>query len=534
MKRVLLISATVIIVLVIGAAGALYWFLSGDGIRRTLEQQASAWLGQPVQIGSARAQFFPRIGLELGNVRAGDPARVTLQSVSISAPLRPLLQRRIEDAVITLSDSRIELPLPFSIPTTAEDTAEPADTAGGGIQLVSIRAITLRDITIASRGREVKVSADSSLAGTRLNLQRFTATSGKTALEATGTADLEPALDASLTVKANRLDLDELLALASAFSPPATPGAAASARSKRSSQTVPTTTAGTAGQATAGTAGAAGLKPRPTSSSPQPARVVARITAATARAGDLEVRDLATTVESKGQQVSLSPLTFTLFGGHYDGSIVATLGRTVSANIRSRITNLDVAQLAAYGGAADTVTGRLSGTGTFSGQGADVEAALANARGSATATMTDGEIRRLDLVRTVVLFFGRPASDAPPASERYDRVDLRFSLANQIARADTFALRSPDFDLTGSGTLSMATKGLDGRFNMVLSQKLTEQAGTDLVRYTREGDRVVLPAVLGGYLERPRVTIDAKAAVTRGLRNETERRLKGLFDGLLK
>ena len=500
MKRVLLIGAAVIIVLVVGAAGALYWFLSGDGIRRTLERQASAWLGQPVQIASARAQFFPRIGLELSDVRAGNPARLTLQSVSISAPLRPLLQRRIEDAVITLSDSRIELPLPFSIPTTAGDSATPADTSGGGIQLLSIRAITLRDITIASRGREVTVSADSSLSGTRLNLQRFTATSGKTALEATGTAELEPAIDANLTVKANRLDLDELLALANAFSPP--PARATSAGSK-----APST---------------------------QPARIVARITAATARTGDLEVRDLAATVESRGQHVSLSPLTFTLFGGSYDGSIVATQGRTLSANIRSRITNLDVAQLAAYGGAADTVTGRLSGTGTFSGQGADVQAALANARGSATATMTEGEIRRLDLVRTVVVFFGRPASDAPRASDRYDRVDLRFSLANQIARADTFALRSPDFDLTGGGTLSLATKGLDGRFNMVLSQMLTQQAGTDLVRYTREGDRVVLPAVLGGTLERPRVTIDAKAAVTRGLRNETERRLKGLLDGLFK
>ena len=126
MKRVLLIGAAVIIVLVVGAAGALYWFLSGDGIRRTLEQQASAWLGQPVQIGSARAQFFPRIGLELGDVRAGNPARVTLRSVSISAPLQPLLERRIEDAEVTLADSRIELPLPFSIPTTGDaDTTTP-------------------------------------------------------------------------------------------------------------------------------------------------------------------------------------------------------------------------------------------------------------------------------------------------------------------------------------------------------------------------------------------------------------------------
>ena len=175
MKRVLLIGAVVIIVLAAGAAAALYWFLSGDGIRRTLEQQASNWLGQPVQIASARAQFFPRIGLELGDVQAGNPARVTLRSVSISASLRPLLRRRIEDAVVTLADSRIELPLPFGIPTSGGETTTAGDGGGDGIRVVSVRAITLRNIVIASRGRDVTVSADSSLAGSRLELQRLTA-----------------------------------------------------------------------------------------------------------------------------------------------------------------------------------------------------------------------------------------------------------------------------------------------------------------------------------------------------------------------
>jgi uncharacterized protein involved in outer membrane biogenesis len=507
MKRVLLIGAVVIIVLVGGAAAALFWFLSGDGIRRTLEQQASNWLGQPVQIASARAQFFPRIGLELSDVRAGNPARVTLRSVSISAPLRPLLQRRIEDAVITLADSRIELPLPFDVPATGADDAA-ADGGDGGMQLVSVRAITLRNIVVASRGREVTVSADSSLGNARLELERLTASSGKTSLEASGTVALEPAIDANLNVKANRLDLDELLALANAFSP----SPAASGSSTAATRASPRT---------------AGRKPPQT-------RLVARIDAESARAGDLEVRGLAATVESVGERVSLSPLTFTLFGGKYDGAITATLGRTLTANIRSRITDLDVSQLAAYGGAADSVTGRLSATGTFTGQGADMEAVLAGARGSGTASMTDGEIRQLNLVRTVVLFFGRPASDARAATDRYDRVDLRFSLANRIVRADTFTLRSPDFDVTGGGTLTLPTKALAGRFNLVLSPELTRQAGTDLARYTREGDRVVLPAVLSGTVQQPKVIIDATAAVTRGLRNETERRLKGLLEGVFK
>ena len=85
-------------------------------------------------------------------------------------------------------------------------------------------------------------------------------------------------------------------------------------------------------------------------------------------------------------------------------------------------------------------------------------------------------------------------------------------------------------DLVGSGTLSTATKALAGRFDISLSEALSAQAGNDLVRFTREGNRVVLPANLAGTLESPRVTIDAAAAMKRGLRNEVGQRLKGLLD----
>jgi hypothetical protein len=40
---------------------------------------------------------------------------------------------------------------------------------------------------------------------------------------------------------------------------------------------------------------------------------------------------------------------------------------------------------------------------------------------------------------------------------------------------------------------------------------------------------VVLPARLGGTLEQPRITINAVAALRRGIQNELGERLKGLF-----
>jgi uncharacterized protein involved in outer membrane biogenesis len=515
MKRWLVMALGSIIVLALVAAAVIYWLLSGDGIRRALERQASAWLGEPVRIGAARAQLFPRIGIQLSDVEAGEPARITLRRVAISAALRPLLSRRIEDADVTLSDSRVELPLPFVLPEDeppapgAPAEGESSPDAGAGVQLVSIRAITLRDIVVASRGREIEVSADSSLAGSRLTIERFTASSGSTDLEASGVVELEPRLDAQLTVSANQLDVDEMLALAHAFSPPSQASARAAGR-------------------TPGVARAAATQAAP------PARISADITAQRARVGDLEVRNFATMLLNEGERLSLSPLTLELFDGRYEGTITGTMGQRMAATIKSQLTGLDVAQLAAFGGAAGTVTGRLSATGTFTGQGADVAAALAAARGSGTAEIVDGTVARLNLIRTIVLFFGRPAPDAGESSDRFERIDLRFSLANQIVRADAFSFQSADVDVTGTGSLALPTKALDGSLTLALSEALSAQAGTDLVRFTREGNRVVLPARLGGTLESPRVTIDAKAAVTRGIRNEAERQLKGVLEGLLK
>ena len=237
----------------------------------------------------------------------------------------------------------------------------------------------------------------------------------------------------------------------------------------------------------------------------------------------------ATTMLLDGERIALSPMTFGLFGGTYEGSLNGRLGDTMSVTLQSRLKGLDVAQLAAFGGSPDTVTGTLSGEGTFSAQGTDMSAVLASANGKGAASIVDGTIKRLDLVRTVVLFFGRPAADTPAASDQFQRIDTTFSLARQVFRADTFSLRSRDADLAGSATLTLETGALDGTIDMTLSEELSAQAGTDLARFTQEGNRIVLPAKLGGTLEQPRITINALAATRRGIQNEIQRRLKGLF-----
>jgi uncharacterized protein involved in outer membrane biogenesis len=480
-----------VLLVFVASAGAAYWFLSGDGVRLALERQASAWLDQPVRIEAVSARFLPVLAIHLSNVRVGEPARLTLTAIDVRAPLRALLQRRIEDAELVVSRSRIDMPLPFTLPDTGAAGSGPPVAAP--VQLVSIRSIAIRDVTLVSRGRAIALSGDAALRGNQLTIDRLDASSGATTLEASGLVALEPRVDARLRVRADRVDADELIALANAFSPPPS--------ERRSS-------------------GAARA----------PVRIAARVSAARGTAAGVEMRNLATDLQVDGGQLSLSPVSVQLFGGQYQGSLAATLGNALDVSLRARAIGIDVGQLAAFGGVPGAITGRLTGAATFSGRGVDFAATLRDAHGNGTATITDGTIQRLNLVRTVVLFFGRPAPNQTPASDHFDRLDVRFSIANQVLHADALALHSPDADVVGDATLALESKGLDGRADISLSEELSKQAGTDLYRYTREGNRVVLPATLGGKLGSPRLGIDAAAAVKRGLRNEIERRLEGLLD----
>ena len=497
MRKVLLSFFVAVIVVAFFAMVLVLWLFSGDGLRRAIEQQATAWLGQPVTVGRASAGLFPRPAIRLGDVRVGDPVRMTLGDVYVSTDLRALLSRRIQDAAITIGNSRIEMPLPFAIPAgSAASTPDDSQRASteSAVEIVSIRRIALDKIVIVSRGKEVRVTADSSLAGDRLTLRQFEARSGATILDAEGEIDLAPSVKARITAKANRLDVDELLALADAFTPPQTAGQAATRQSA-------------------------------------PMTISAHVSAETATAGGAELRQFATDLEVNGDRVVLSPLTFQLFGGRYTGAVNARLGNRLSLTIKSRLQDLNVAELAAFGGAPDSISGTLTGTGTFSGTGDDIGAVLQSARGNGTATIRNGEIRRLNLVRTIVLFFGQPAPGTAAGTDEFERIDTSFSLASLVFRADSFSMRSRDVDIAGSGTLNVESKALDGGLSLSLSKELSAQAGTDLARYASEGDRVVLPARIGGTIVAPNVMIDAAAATRRGLRNELQRRLKGLFEG---
>jgi AsmA protein len=149
--------------------------------------------------------------------------------------------------------------------------------------------------------------------------------------------------------------------------------------------------------------------------------------------------------------------------------------------------------------------------------------------------VTDGTLPGLDLVGPVILAFGKPDPSKPIESSRaFSRLGGTFTLADGVLRSDDLELDSRDVDLTGRGTLRVAGAVADVRANLTLSEALTAQAGRDLVRYAREGSRVVLPATISGPLASPRVAIDVESAARRALRNELEDQVRKAFGRIRK
>jgi uncharacterized protein involved in outer membrane biogenesis len=490
-------------VLMAALAAASWWLLGSEAVRRALEAQAAAWLRQPVQIREASPQLFPRLGVSLRGVTIGSPARITLERVDVSTGLAALLSRRVEDGQVLVAGSRIELPLPFDIPTGPTAPAEAAPTNGSGLTIASIRSIALSDVHIVSRGRELAISAESSLEGTRLELTGFHANTGRSAIEASGTIELGPVVNADVTARADRLDVDDLVALAAAFAP----GASSDGRASRRFE----------GPVLSVVEG----------------RIRARISAPQGTAAGVSFRDFSAEVTAHENRVALAPVSLALFGGRYSGSLGFQTSGALTATVSAQLSDLDVSQLSAFAGSPGAATGRLTSSGEFFGRGKDVASVLSAARGHGRLEIVKGTLKGLEIVRAVIRFLDPQSRELPQArGERFERLTATVSLANQIARSEDITMIAGEFDVAARGTLSLPGHVLDLRADLLLSPELSERAGRDLHRYTREGDRIVLPATITGTIEQPRVTIDAAAAVKRGLRNEIERRLKSLFDRL--
>jgi hypothetical protein len=495
MRRKLVILILVVAVVAIAAYAFVRATLASDLVRATLEQQLGAYFQQPVRVGAAGATFFPRISINLSDVAIGATPAIQIRDVRIVTGLRGLLSRVVTDAEVIVSDARVALPLPFPLaPASAADAA----TAGGGVKIQSVRVIEFRDVVLTGGAHSLRVNLSSALDGDQLEIRELTAQAERTTLRATGAIASLAKMDAQLEAHTETLDLDEVIGIAAALSGPSPK-------------------AGPAAPAT-------------------PMRINVKLTAGEGQFATFGFRDLATSIELQPTRLLLSPLGFATFGGTFAGRLdVDTTRATPRLRLAGTIERADVAALMKAGGSPGGMTGRLGGKVALEGEGTDTATLIRTTRGTIDAAVTDGTLPGLDLVRTIVLAFGKPTGAPPEGSgSAFSRLGGTFQMSDGALRSDRIAMASRDFDLAGRGSMRIESGAVDARADVVLSEELTAQAGTDLRRYADQDGRVIVPATVGGTLSRPSVSIDVASAARRAVGNELKRRATSFLEGLFK
>jgi uncharacterized protein involved in outer membrane biogenesis len=414
---------------------------------------------------------------------------------------------------MNLSGARIELPLPdFAFGSSAGGPGGSSTPSAPPVEIVSIDEVVFRDVQIVSHGRTLHGDIEVVPRGRGLDVRRVTIGADRAKIEITGQiADLAGP-SGELSIAAGALNFDDLMAFMSDFSS----GAGLSS--------TPSAASGTAAT--------------PASTSPGMNLAVA-VRADRATFGALAIDGVSGKARLTPAALALDPVSFGLFSGKYEGTLTLSLAASPEFALKASVSGIDVAAMTAFAGSPNTITGRLSGQLDMNGRGLDAPAVMRSARGRVRADITDGVIKNLGLIETVVVATsGRADAKSPSGSrdEPFSRLGATLTVAGGSASTQDLRLESKDLLLSAAGAVRLDGSAINLRGQVQLSDELSQQAGRDLVRYTQQQGRVTLPATITGSASNPQVSIDiadmAKRAITNRGMEEAQKALKKGLEGL--
>jgi hypothetical protein len=324
-KYVVLGVVTACVALSAGAYLFLRTTVTNDAVRRALAAQISSSLGQPVAIGRIGLSVLPRLAITLSDVEIGERPPVRVKSLKVATDLAALLQRRIEHATLRLDGAEVPLPLPRFV-FRSSPAAAPSSSP---IELTSIDEVVLEDVVVQSGGRTLRADVDVVPRDHGLVIRRISVAAEDTTLVASGELTDLGGPVGTLALSAGALNIDRFFAFVSDFSRDILPVATQSP-----------------------------------DSGPMPSamNLTINVDAERATIGRMTIGHMKGQVVARDARLALSPVTFELFNGRYDGSLVVGLDTAMPTyRWKATLSDVDVAQAAAFAGRPDVVSGRLNG-----------------------------------------------------------------------------------------------------------------------------------------------------------------------------
>jgi uncharacterized protein involved in outer membrane biogenesis len=426
-----------------------------------------------------------------------------VRTLQVATDFRALLSRQIAHATLRLNGARIELPLP----RFASGDAPAAESAPGKppVEIVSIDEIVLRGVEIVSGGRTLRADIEAVPQGNAITLRKMAIRADDANIDVTGDITDRAGPVGKLALKADTLNFDRLLAFVSDFS---------SGAGMSSGQTAP-----------------AESRPSPGG---VPMDVTLSLEAGRASLGMLTLDHLAGRAHITPQGMTLDPIAFGVFKGHYDGSLALSLAGTPDFRVKASVADVDMAAATTFAGSPNTITGRLTGKVDLAGRGMAADAVGKSAHGTVRADIKDGVVKNLGLLRAVVLATSMRADSKSQITEGsrdepFSSLGGTFSIASGQASTNDLRFESKDMTVTVAGAVALNGSAVNLKGQVQLSEALSQQAGRDLLRYTQEQGRVTLPATVSGSAENLSARIDVGSVAERAIKNRANEEVQKVF-----
>jgi hypothetical protein len=497
-------TLVVLAALIVAAAAALLIRRAIDPatLRAAAEARLTAMLGQPVAIGELSVSLAPP-SVAGTNVRVGRPPTGTapsapaleLRSIRLFPQLwslisRPAIIEEIQLEGLTLSilrdrEGRWLLPAAVPAPTADAERVFDESAAGQAREAASVDAL----------------SAEMFAEDTGLRFESIAGRIGTASIEGTARLDAERAsVDLELSQIADG-DLEPLLRLAGTARPnflhlahPAT--VALRVQIDRASSRLSGT---------------------------------GRVRAPQVVVGPLRLDDLAAPLAVEGTRLTFAPTTFAVSGGRYEGPVALDLSRTPPRwSIDGTVSELDAGQfLSALAGRDQRVDGKASIRAAL--RGIVGEALARTMEGRVTVRVADGVIREFPLLATLNRTLRLAEGDA--RDTRFERLSAAFSVEDGWATTDDLLLVAQEVRVEARGRIGFdRTLDLAGR--AVLSPERSARAIRsvhELAALRNEQGELVIPLTITGTADAPTIALDLQAAITRSLKEELRRRLRGII-----
>jgi uncharacterized protein involved in outer membrane biogenesis len=231
----------------------------------------------------------------------------------------------------------------------------------------------------------------------------------------------------------------------------------------------------------------------------------------------------------EGAKLIFEPTTFTLNRGTHRGVVTLDLAQTPARwSLDSRVADLDLGD---FLGALTAGDPRIDGT-------AVVQAALSGrvgepldrtVQGRAHVVVADGIIRQFPLLATVNRALRLAEEQA--GDTRFERLSASLALAGGRATTSDLVLQAGHIRVEAAGRIGF-DRSLELAGQAVVSPERTSAAIRsvhELSALRNARSELELPLTITGSVDHPSFAIDIKGALGKSLRNELERRLRGLI-----